>query len=53
MSPLSVLARGYSIAQKDGKALRSVKNVKPDDEIKITLSDGKITAKVLSLEKIK
>ena len=53
LSPLSVLARGYSIAQKDGKALRSVKNVKPDDEIKITLSDGKITAKVLSLEKIK
>lgn len=47
LNPVSVLKRGYSFSEKDGKVLTSVKQVKTDDVININLSDGKISAKVL------
>jgi len=48
MSPLKVLGRGYSIAQReDGKALTSVKDAAPGDRLKLTLSDGSLDCKVL------
>jgi len=48
MSPLKVLGRGYSIAQReDGKALTSVKDAAPGDQLKLTLSDGSLDCKVL------
>ena len=47
MSPLKVMTRGYAITQlADGKVLRSVKQVKPDDKITISVSDGNINATV-------
>ena len=49
MSPLKVLSRGYAMAQTgDGKLLRSVHQVNPGDSIFINISDGTITASVLS-----
>lgn len=47
MSPLKVLSRGYAMTQKkDGALLRTVKQVKPGDEISVCLSDGSVKATV-------
>ncbi len=47
LSPLAVLSRGYAIAKKmDNKVLKSVNEVKLDEEIDIQLSDGNIFCKV-------
>ena len=37
LSPLKTLTRGYTIASKKGKSVRSIKDVKIDDEIDILL----------------
>lgn len=43
MSPLKVLGRGYSIAQrKDGTVLSSVEDVIPGDVFRLRLSDGEL-----------
>ena len=45
LSPLKVLARGYSITQDArGQILRSVKDVKSGDELHIRLPDGTVKA---------
>ncbi len=46
LSPLKTLARGYSIAQYDGKILKSTKQIKENDEIDLRLEDGKVIASV-------
>ena len=46
LNPLSILSRGYSIAEKDGKVISSKTDLKLNDEFTLKLSDGKITAKV-------
>ena len=51
MSPLKVLTRGYAMAQsEDGTVLRSVSQVKPNDTIKITVSDGCLSAAVTEIK---
>ncbi|MCR4924952.1 MAG: exodeoxyribonuclease VII large subunit [Clostridiales bacterium] len=40
LSPLKVLARGYSVVFKEEKSVSSVKDIEKDDEIKIRMSDG-------------
>ena len=47
MSPLKTLTRGYSIIEKEGKVIKSKKDLVKDEEIKLTLSDGSINAKVM------
>ena len=48
LSPLKVLARGYSIAENSqGKAIVSMKDVKQGDLITTQVADGKIVSKVL------
>ena len=42
MSPLAVLSRGYSIAQHNGKSVKSAAEVKSGDELHILLSDGNV-----------
>ena len=45
LSPLKTLVRGYSVAEdSNGNIIKKVKDVKANDEIKITLTDGKIQA---------
>lgn len=47
LSPLKTLMRGYSIAEKEGKIVKSIEELKKDDNIDIRLTDGKVQAKVL------
>lgn len=48
MSPLKVLARGYSVVQReDGKAVLSTKDVQTGDKLKLTLTDGSVNCRVL------
>ena len=47
LSPLKTLTRGYSIVELQGKVVKSINQVKKDDEISLRLSDGNINAKVL------
>ena len=54
MSPLKVLGRGYAIAANDkGQLVRSVSNIKPDDKIRLSVSDGVIKCRVEESEAIK
>lgn len=54
MSPLKVLGRGYAIAADDkGQLVRSVSNIKPDDKIRLNVSDGVIKCRVEESEAIK
>lgn len=49
LNPVSVLNRGYAIAQKDSTNINSVKELKIDDEIKLTLKDGTVKTKVVEI----
>lgn len=54
MSPLKVLGRGYAIAADDnGQLVRSVCDIKPDDKIRLSVSDGVIKCRVEESEAIK
>lgn len=47
LSPLKVLGRGYAVAQgKDGKVLKSVKQLGKGKEFTLRVSDGSVDAKV-------
>ena len=46
LSPLKTLTRGYSIIQLNNKVIKSVKDLKKDDEIDIRLLDGTAKAKI-------
>ena len=47
LSPLKTLTRGYSIAEFNGHVIKSVSQVKKDDNINLRLSDGSINPRVL------
>ncbi|MGN1456624.1 MAG: exodeoxyribonuclease VII large subunit [Acutalibacteraceae bacterium] len=42
LSPLKILSRGYSIAEKDNAVIKSVNSVNVDDIITVRLFDGKL-----------
>ena len=51
MSPLKVLGRGYSIAQKeDGGVISSVRSVQSGERFSLRLSDGSLTCRVEGTE---
>ncbi len=50
-NPMNILKSGYSITEKDGKRINSIKNIDVGDNVKITLTDGSIDAIVKSKEK--
>ena len=51
MSPLKVLTRGYAMAEtEDGILLRSVKQIRVGEKIKVALGDGAIAATVSDLK---
>ncbi len=47
LSPLKTLTRGYIIAEKNERSIKSVKEVKKDDIINLKFIDGKIKTKVV------
>ena len=51
MSPLKVLTRGYALVKTEGgEVLKSIHQVEPGDRIRISLSDGSVTAAVSDKE---
>ena len=45
LSPLKTLTRGYSVVEdEDGKVIKSVNDVSSNQKIKITVTDGKVSA---------
>ncbi len=47
LNPLAVLARGYSIAEKDGQVISSKSTLNKNDKFTLEFSDGKISAQVI------
>ncbi len=48
INPAAVLGRGYGIVTKQDKLVSSIAAVQIDDEIELTLTDGKLRARVLA-----
>ena len=51
LSPLSTLYRGYSVAEKNGKTVKSVSELEIGDEITLVFSDGRVRGNLTSIEK--
>lgn len=52
LSPLSIFSRGYAIAlDEKNHVIKSVNNIKIDDTINISLLDGRINTRVMSILK--
>ena len=53
LNPLAILKRGYSIiSDSENVPIRSIKDIEVDEDIKLKLHDGQITARVLEREEI-
>ena len=50
LSPFNVLGRGYAIVQKGESVVDSVSMLKVGDEVNIKLSDGSVSAKIMSIK---
>lgn len=46
LSPLKVLGRGYSMAQKSGKIVTSAQELRPEDKFELQLRDGLVPCQV-------
>ena len=44
MNPAHVLARGYSIVEKDGRSVNSEAGIKPGEDFRVVMSDGSFDA---------
>jgi len=51
LSPLNVVDRGYSITSHNNQIIKSVNDVKKNDEIEVKLKDGTLTATVTGTQK--
>lgn len=47
LSPLKTLTRGYCLTEKDNKIVKSVKQLKKEDEVNLKFYDGDIIAKII------
>ena len=47
LSPLKTLTRGYAIAEKNGKIVKSIKTLKTNDIISLKFADGEIDSKIV------
>jgi exodeoxyribonuclease VII large subunit len=52
LSPLSVLARGYSIATRNGQLVKCVDQISESDIFELKLTDGELVANVVEKRKI-
>lgn len=50
LSPFNVLGRGYAIVQKGESVIDSVSMLNVGDEVNIKLSDGSVSAKIMSIK---
>lgn len=51
LSPLKVLNRGYAFASNKEKIIKKIDDINVDETIDLSLSDGKVTTKVINKEK--
>ncbi|MDE6125196.1 MAG: hypothetical protein K2G22_08245, partial [Eubacterium sp.] len=51
LSPLAVLARGYSVIQKENEVVKSASQIKIKDEVTFVLQDGKAVCTVNEVSK--
>lgn len=51
LSPLNVVDRGYSITSHNKQVIKSISDVKKNDEIEVKLKDGTLTATVTGTQK--
>ena len=49
LNPLNTLSRGYAIIKSDKKVISSIKNVKENDVVTISLKDGDISSKIIKV----
>ena len=52
LNPLNVLARGCTIAEKDGKTIRNASSVETGDNIELKFCDGTVFAEAKNVRKI-
>lgn len=53
LSPLASLGRGYAICRKpDGSVVRSVRQVRPNEDVQVRVADGSIDCRVVQIEEI-
>lgn len=50
LNPLNTLKRGYSITKINNKVVKDINNLKVDDSINISLSNGNIDAKIINIK---
>ncbi len=50
VNPLNILSNGYSLVYKEEKVIKSIKDLKIDDKIRIKLSEGEITGLVKEIK---
>ena len=51
LSPIDRLEGGYSVVSKDGRVIKEISVVKPQDKIQIDVTDGTILATVQEVRK--
>ncbi len=51
LNPLSIMKKGYSVSKKDGLVIKSINDVKMNDNIDVLVNDGVITTKVITTRK--
>lgn len=52
LNPLNVLKRGFSLTYKNDNIVKSIKNIKVNDELKLRLNDGIVKVKVGEIDEI-
>jgi len=50
LSPLGVVARGYSLTTKNNKIIKLISEVKLSDVIEVRISDGSLTAEIKNIQ---
>ena len=50
LNPLAVLTRGYSVALKEGKTVKSIDDVTIGEQLEVRFADGKVTTSILKKE---
>ena len=50
LSPLKVLSRGYAVAQKDGKTVKTAAELNTGDSINLKFTDGVAVCEVKEVE---
>jgi exodeoxyribonuclease VII large subunit len=50
INPLGVLKRGYTLTYKDDKIIKSISNIKANDNLNVRFNDGMVDVKVIGIK---